>query len=253
MSDLNGLAYNPLDGYLYAVTTNGVNSQLIRISATGTSEVLGVLGLGATNIRMGEITPDGIFWLMSQVSGETTTIYYEVDLVPGSATFGRLLASGTSVIGYYDVFDWAYSSTASNTRYLVSTPLQRGIVRTWRLLLTCFDSQYSIGTNSLNLGTYLMRFDLDTHTWVAETAYLSGGSSIFLTGSTTQAFGGVFGANNGFIYGIESYTGRIYQFPLANVDLLTVIGITLNEAVYLGTVPMGATTNDAAHCYLSGL
>lgn len=230
VSDLNGLAYNPLDGYLYAVTTNGVNSQLIRISATGTSEVLGVLGLGATNIRMGEITPDGIFWLMSQVSGETTTIYYEVDLVPGSATFGRLLASGTSVIGYYDVFDWAYSSTASNTRYL-----------------------YSIGTNSLNLGTYLMRFDLDTHTWVAETAYLSGGSSIFLTGSTTQAFGGVFGANNGFIYGIESYTGRIYQFPLANVDLLTVIGITLNEAVYLGTVPMGATTNDAAHCYLSGL
>lgn len=128
--NINALGYNELDNYLYGIVLNGVNSQIVRISGAGTSVVLNELpGLGTTNVRAGDISSAGVYWVFSQVTDTATTTWYSINLVPGSgAAYGTVTASGNSSLTSvalvdFNAFDWAfsYSAAGENGRYLVSS------------------------------------------------------------------------------------------------------------------------------------
>lgn len=104
-----------------------------------------------------------------------------MDLKPGSATFGKVVANGTAT-SPYRVIDWAYVPGGGN--YL-----------------------YALGYNvNQATSTYLQRFDRTTHSWTVLTDF----------GNIAQnAFGAAYASDDGYLFGQENNSGGIYRFPLA--------------------------------------
>jgi uncharacterized repeat protein (TIGR01451 family) len=110
-SDLvNAVGYNTLDNYMYGwdLTT----AEVARISSDGSVTHIGLPpGVGtAVSYNAGDFDRAGHYWMSSSANGA----WYEIDLAPGSATYGQVLDSGTMTFpaGTAGLADWTWINGA---------------------------------------------------------------------------------------------------------------------------------------------
>ncbi|KAI0026005.1 hypothetical protein F4780DRAFT_774213 [Xylariomycetidae sp. FL0641] len=175
--NINAIGYNSLDNYIYG--SIGANpSYLIRISSTGDSNILQNLNY-ALQLTCGDVDNNGQYYASN--NGIT---WIQVDLRPGSATYGQTVNSGNSsnTIGPYTVNDWGYVPT--------------GGTKLWGLGYFA----------SLQNSTTLLSWDTTTHSWTV------GANFGNVAGKNT--WGAVYASSDGGLYGSENFSGKIYRFPL---------------------------------------
>lgn len=209
-STIDALGFNAADGFLYAAMGTAP-SRLIRISTTdGSYTNLGSLGLSATAVA-GVIDENSQYWLIDA----TNTRWTQVNLTPGAATFGQVVASGTTTVPTSVVRDWAYVPGAAGGSNL-----------------------FGVSTTTNLLGvvtTTLQAFNRVSHTWIA--VQTSVGLGI---GNYQSVFAGV-----DSVYAADSNTGTVFQFALAGTGIGLSI-VSLPQVALAG----GPTTGlaDAARC-----
>jgi len=173
---INAVGYNTLDNYVYGIAsqTGPVSGHLMRVGIDGSWTDLGIpAGLGAT-FNVGDFDNAGHLWVTT--SG-TTSSYAEIDLAPGSPTFGTVIASGSK------------TSPASIT--------DPGADWTW-----INGALYSVGANSAGTAI-LVRFTPATGA-LANLGALSGGLTNLLVGAT-------YADASGYLYASDNSTGRIFR------------------------------------------
>ncbi|HWU18514.1 MAG TPA: choice-of-anchor D domain-containing protein [Devosia sp.] len=88
----NAIAMNPVDNYIYAMSTNGTQTVLLRIGSNGQAVNLGVVSGGGINVGLtaghvynnGEIGPDGSYYVLS--SAVNTSTLFRINLATLTAT-----------------------------------------------------------------------------------------------------------------------------------------------------------------------
>ncbi|KAI0398268.1 hypothetical protein F5Y17DRAFT_411693 [Xylariaceae sp. FL0594] len=170
-TDVNAIGYNVLDNLLYA-RQSGKN-ELIRIGADGSTASVATFAENKS-VNVGDIDTDGFYWY-----GYAGRTWHQLDLRPGSTTYGKLLANGTMDNLGLNIADWAYVPEAGS--YLWSA------------------ARVPAG------GSALVRFSLETKTWEIVRRFPNVGGS---------TFGAVYGINNGTIYASDNSDGRVWAFPL---------------------------------------
>jgi hypothetical protein len=105
------MGYNGLDNYLYA---QDLRSNLLKTAADGTSEVVATLS-STSDANVGAIDTNGQYWY-----GTAGSTWNQVDLVPGSATYGEILASGTAYNFNLITVDWVVLSEHPNYLYTIA-------------------------------------------------------------------------------------------------------------------------------------
>lgn len=208
-TNLNGVAYNPLDNYIYGVaaiagTTLG---HVYRIGADFTVQDLGApTGLPAAGYNMGEFDNNGHFWLTT--STDSTTVY-EVDMKPGSATYFRVVSSRalTMPAGFASgsSADWTYN------------PVDGFLYRTPR----------HATTNQLHLFRYNR----------ANGALANLGAISGLPADANLLIGANYADSGGFVYASDNVSGRIFR-----------INTTARTGTVLSNGPISGT-NDGARCF----
>lgn len=176
------MGFNVKDNYLYAYDVT--NNNIIRIHGDGTSEVVSTIAAGIGLRRMGDIDSDGQMWLAPTSGAE----WAQIDLAQiGSATYGKVVASGLSITPLVLVADWVHIPVAG-------------------------DYLYSVGSDQISGVANLVRFSRSTHLWSNIGVY----PSVIATLGTNRAFGALYGMNNGTgtIYALDNSSGKIYQFPI---------------------------------------
>lgn len=188
---INGVAFNPLDDYIYGYDSTG--GEFVRIGADGSVQGLGlpagfVPPTNPSGINMGEFDAQGRLWAGAGGAGSTTLDWYQIDLAPG-ADFAVLSAGSQAMPSDGALADWAFSVT---------------------------DEQlYSIARTA-GLNTRLMRFDPATGTLHDE------GDLGILTAPNgvvaSNAFGAVYADAAGYIYGSNNATGQIWRIDPASAQ-----------------------------------
>jgi uncharacterized repeat protein (TIGR01451 family) len=112
---VNAVGYNILDNYVYG--WDGTTEELVRISSDGSLTPLGLpagveIPPGATDYNVGDVDSSGHYWMMN--GNLQPAPWYEIDLVPGSPTYGEVINSGTATrpAGVGGVADWAFINGA---------------------------------------------------------------------------------------------------------------------------------------------
>ncbi len=125
---INGVAYNPADGYLWG-SVSQPSSSIIRIGKDFTVTIYSYQELPSSNRFVGGINPEGIYY---SKSGGTT--YYIMDLNPDSPTHLQYLGTGT-LSQNINVHDWAFNAVdgklytvEKNTNHLYRIDAATGIV-----------------------------------------------------------------------------------------------------------------------------
>ncbi|WZH40867.1 hypothetical protein QYS62_001805 [Fusarium acuminatum] len=172
---LNGIGYNSFDNYIYGMAQDSTGSQIVRIGPDGSYTLLSTR-TSDPNINMGDIDNLGRYWIANQGKA-----WWCIDLMPGSATYGKILMSGTATTTL-GVADWAFVPGGG-------------------------DYMYGIMYDSAGLTSTLGRFSRTSYTWSTVKSYG------FVTGS--NLFGAVYASSNGNLYGSENSNGNIYKFPIA--------------------------------------
>jgi hypothetical protein len=213
-SSLDAVGLNIADGYLYAVQ-GPAPSRLLRIStADGSTQDMGSLNL-TTTYNTGVVDESSQYWIINTAG----TSWAQVDLRPGSSTFGRTVATGTSPTPSYTVQDWAWVPGANGGNYL-----------------------YGLGSTSglLGGGTYLMQWSRATKTWANTYAYLNLLGS--LAGSTAN-WASVWAGQDGTLFGYDNGSGQVYNFVLPTAG-------ALNLNLLAAQVGAGskASLSDGARC-----
>ncbi|KAI0478336.1 hypothetical protein F4859DRAFT_479437 [Xylaria cf. heliscus] len=171
---INAIAYNTLDNLLYARQQG--RSELIRIGSDGSTEVITAFP-DTNSANVGDIDTDGYYWY-----GSGGSTWHQLDLRPGSPTYGKLLSNGTADTLGLSIADWAYIPVGG--AYL-----------------------YSAARNPASVGgTSLVRFSLDTKRWEVIQRYPRIGGN---------TWGAVYGINNGTLYASDNTNGQIWAFPIA--------------------------------------
>ena len=168
---VNSLGYNTVENLMYGTQGN----KLIRVLGDGNTEDVGTLPEAP---NLGGFDANGQFWYSS---GGTT--WGRVDLVPGSATYGKVVERGASTLppGVGGPADWAYTPQAPGHLYALS-----------------------IGKK---LAPVLIRWSLVTKKW--EVVYTA-------TKLEANGFGAVMSTRDGIIYGSDNKSGGIFRFPIDN-------------------------------------
>ncbi|KAK7980533.1 hypothetical protein PG989_012990 [Apiospora arundinis] len=172
---INAMGYNVGDNFLYGAIGQGASTNLIRIAATGDSTILGSLNVTVT-LNAGDVDENNQYW--ATASGRQ---WIQVDLKPGSASFGKTVASGTANP------QSTGRTCAGGGNYL------------WGLA-------YNSGGLTPNVNTYLQRFDRNAKTWTLFTDFGN------IAGKNT--WGAVYASDDVFLYGSENTSGEIWKFPL---------------------------------------
>ncbi|UQC88385.1 fungal specific transcription factor [Colletotrichum lupini] len=169
---INAIGYNPLDNYIYGITTvNNVN-RIIRIASNGQAVLIGPdLPTGYYNV--GEIDTLGRYYI--SVSGGA---WAQIDMNPNSATFTQIIATGTSTIAN-GVSDWVYVPGGG-------------------------DYLYSITGVDANGRFSLARWSRTTHDWSIVRTYTR------INGN--EVFGALYASSGNTFYGSENNSGNIYNF-----------------------------------------
>ncbi len=171
---LNAVGYNTLDNFFYALQTGTTN--LVRIGSDGSTENLGpVAGLPPEGSVVGDFDAAGQLWLM------TGTQAYQIDLAPGSATYGDLVdtVTVTTPAGAAMHYDWGFTDGAF----------------------------YSTGYSTVSGGNVLLRFDPATGAQsVVAPLITSDGTTLTALGA-----GAVYVDAAGYLYASDNATGNIYR------------------------------------------
>ncbi|OKL61144.1 hypothetical protein UA08_03295 [Talaromyces atroroseus] len=171
-TSINSIGYNVLDNYIYGYQSS--TGTILRISADGTTVTIDADSPPAGS-NIGDVDTNGHYWV------GTETTWAQIDLAPGSATYGQTLANGTTSTLGYAVADWVYIPDAG-------------------------EYMYAVGSVSSMNETALLRFDLSTHEWESVADYGALG---------VIGVGAVYGMNNGTLYASENGNGQIWQFPVS--------------------------------------
>lgn len=223
---INAIGYNVLDDYIYGIAGSGSRGgALVRVSAQGTSETV-VQPIPPTFVNgvfvpysAGDVDNNGYYW--ATTTGTTAANgapgrWFQLDLVPGSATYAQVVASGAAAHANI-VSDWAYVPAQNDS-------LLYGL------------GQYS---NAGTYQTYLMTFDRGAaKAWTQGASYGSAPGNHASTAGIAQ-WGAVWTTPDGLLYGIENNSGEIWSFMLAAPF----------TAAYVATGPTSVgTPNDGARC-----
>jgi hypothetical protein len=172
---INGIGYNKFDNYIYGMHMDDTGTQLIRIGGDGGWTLLPARTNDRT-INMGDIDNQGRFWISNQ--GEA---WWAIDLMPGSATYGKIILSGTAQ-NSLNCADWAFVPGGGDYMYAVM-----------------YDDNGASST--------LCRFSRTTYTWQTLKAYGN------LAGN--NLWGAAYASQDGSLYGSENNSGQIFKFPIA--------------------------------------
>lgn len=177
-------------------------ADLIRIGLNGTVDVVLTLPT-SPSANVGEFDLDGQYYYSR---GATT--WGRVDFFPGSPTYGQLIESGTMTLpSGVSTADWAF------------TPAAPGYL-------------HAIGTRS-NGALSLIRWSITTHKWdTLSSTYKN-------LGVTPTGFGAIVGTSDGFVYGSDNGSGRLFRFSVLNTTIASLAG--------KGTP---ASSNEGARCFL---
>ncbi|WP_189636362.1 DUF6923 family protein [Arthrobacter sp. NamB2] len=181
----NANGYNTLDNYFYGIGNTG---HLIRIHADGTHVDLGVpAGMPATSQNIGDFDAAGHYWVTSSVS--STSPYYEIDLVPGSPTYGTVVGSGPRNAAVPNMgADWGFTNGAF----------------------------YSVSYDGATGPNNLVRFDPATGTSsVVSPLILPDGTQL-----TGMVAGAVYVDAAGYLYASHNNTGEIYRIDVTTGDTI---------------------------------
>lgn len=172
--------------------------------------------MGSLNVTFqstcGEIDENSQYWASS--SGKEWT---QIDLKPGSATYGRTVTSGVaSPTG--TVADWAYVPKKGNFLWGLS-----------------YDS-----SNPGSSNTYLLKFDRALKAWstVSKLGDIAGSSS------SRNVWGAVYATDDGYLFGSENNSGEIWKFPIPDNG----VGIPIGSPLKISNGPISTGGNDGARC-----
>lgn len=211
-TSINAMGYNVGDNYLYAAATAKVPNSLLKISASGDVVNLGSLGISFV-VNSGDVDEASQYW--ASAGGKD---WVQVDLKPGSSTYGKTVTKGTAV-PVYTIVDWAYVPRGGN--YL------------WTL---GFDNSARTAPGGSN--TYLMKFDRASKAW---TTVIKFGDIAGSGDSQRNAWGAVYASDDGYLYGSENFSGEIWRFPV------NATGPPSASPVKISNGP-AANGNDGARC-----
>lgn len=182
---VNGVGYNTLDDYFYGVASD--NGHLVRIGANGSLTDLGIpAGTGGAGFNVGDFDAAGHYWVTTSVSPSE---YFEIDLAPGSPTYGTVLSSGTKGLagGLFPGADWGFTNGAF----------------------------YSVGTDA-NANSILVKFDPATGTQTIDAVLTSpAGSPV-----SGLLVGAVYVDAAGYLYASDNPTGNISRINVITAQLV---------------------------------
>jgi hypothetical protein len=173
-TSINAIGYNTKDNFIYG--SQDSTHTIIRIAADGTSSTVAGASAPPAGSNVGDIDSNGHYWVSA--GGQN---WAEIDLAPGSPTYGTTLAKGTAAPFGLGVADWVYIPFAGE--YL-----------------------YAVGQNTTSGGASLIRFNMATHAWERVANYPT---------LSANGFGAQYGMNNGTLYGSDNVSGGIWQFPIS--------------------------------------
>jgi uncharacterized repeat protein (TIGR01451 family) len=173
---VNAVGYNTLDDYFYGIAIE--NGHLVRIGANGSFTDLGVpTGTGGAGFNVGDFDANGHYWVTTSASPSE---YFEIDLVPGSPTYGTVVSSGTKGLpgGEFPGADWGFTNGAF----------------------------YSVGTDT-NANSILVKFDPATgNQTIASVMTDSSGAAV-----GALLVGAVYVDASGYLYASDNTSGNIYR------------------------------------------
>lgn len=173
-SGINAIGYNVLDNFIYGYQSS--TGSIIRIAADGTSSTVAGADSPPSGTMVGDVDSNGNYW--ASVSGKA---WAQIDLAPGSPTYGKTIKSGTAAPFGLSIADWVY------------LPIEGEYL-------------YAVGLNSTSNGVSMIRFSIDTKAWEKVANYP--------TLKSVSTLGAQYGMNNGTIWGSDNASGDIWQFPV---------------------------------------
>lgn len=182
---VNGVGYNTLDDYFYGVASD--NGHLVRIGANGSLTDLGIpAGTGGAGFNVGDFDAAGHYWVTTSVSPSE---YFEIDLAPGSPTYGTVLSSGTKGLagGLFPGADWGFTNGAF----------------------------YSVGTDA-NANSILVKFDPATGAQTVDSV-LTNPAGAPVSGLLV---GAVYVDAAGYLYASDNPTGNISRINVTTAQLV---------------------------------
>ncbi|WP_461164283.1 DUF7507 domain-containing protein [Arthrobacter sp. R4-81] len=181
---VNGVGYNTLDDYFYGIAGDG---HLVRIGANGSLTDLGIpAGTGGAGFNVGDFDAAGHYWITTSASPSE---YFEIDLAPGSATYGTVLSSGTKGLtgGLFPGADWGFTNGAF----------------------------YSVGTDAAG-NSILVKFDPATGTQTIDSVLTTpAGEPV-----TGLLVGAVYVDASGYLYASDNPTGNISRINVTTAQLV---------------------------------
>jgi uncharacterized repeat protein (TIGR01451 family) len=184
---VNAVGFNTLDDDIYGwdITTN----QLVRVNGNGSLTTLPMpAGINSpSGYNMGDFDLSGHLWMSESASPGAGAPWVEIDLAPGSATYGRLIASGTTTIPN------------------IANLANQGADWSW-----INGSLYSVGISTVD-DARLFKFDPTTHT----TVNLGQLAAIPFNAAIT-GFGGTYTDPAGDLFAQDNGTGNIYRINVTS-------------------------------------
>lgn len=213
-NNVNGVGYNTLDDYVYGFITHPgspIQGHLVRIGADGSQTDLGSpAGLpSGSGFNVGDFDDAGHLWVTTSMPGGAP--WAEIDLAPGSSTYGTVIASGTQNAANGIGSDWSYLDGA----FYGVTPIA------------------GIG--------HLIRFDAATHA-VTDTGALVGANAVTGVGATyTDA--------SGYLYAQDNASGNIHRIDVSTRESIHIaVGpqSSSNDGARCATAPIPTITVNKA-------
>ncbi|WP_300619449.1 GEVED domain-containing protein [Dokdonella sp.] len=221
-TNLNAVAYNPLDNYIYGVsaTTGATLGHIFRVGSNFAVQDLGLpIGLPAAGYNIGEFDANGHLWIMV---GTASTTVYDIDLKPGSSTYMRVVNTRplTTAATYSGGADWAYDRVDG---FLYRTPL-------------------NTTTNRLHLLRYNRANGVQTDL----------GAIAGLPARANLLIGANYADSGGFIYASDNTSGEIFRInPVGNSGSLFSTGPAsgTNDGARCFNAPVPVDFGDAPDSY----
>ncbi|MEU8541486.1 hypothetical protein AB0C52_16105 [Streptomyces sp. NPDC048717] len=107
---VDAVGFNTLDGYYYGIAANNL---LVRIDSSGNTTQVGTVG--GSGYSSGDFDANGHLWILGNI---LPGAWAEIDLAPGSPTYGQTLATGSVTYPgnqYRALGDWTFMTGPAGT------------------------------------------------------------------------------------------------------------------------------------------
>lgn len=203
------MGYNVKDNLLYGIwqdRSNGANIRIVRIGGDGSWQLIGPNVSTSGTWNVGDIDTDGFYWI-SKAGG----LWQQIDMRPGSATQYQMINSGDS-----------------STSLTTAVAPGGAIPIDWTFLPSRPGVLFGVAGQGTIAQAQLVSWSMTSHTWTL----------VRNLGNTAgnNAFGALYAAGAGILYGGENTSGSIWRF-----------NVTAGNPTQISTGPT-ATSNDGARC-----